>query len=300
MIKGKDLAVAYRIYPKVSKTPAAFKDNKYRLSELCLRSFKQCLEGQGINVRVFAILDNCPDEYSKLFRQYFLDGEIEFIKLDGIGNRKTFDLQMKLLLDQGFSENIYFAEDDYFYLPGMFSEMLDFLSQPGVDFITPYDHPDYYTLELHRHINYIKTHNNRHWRSAATTCMTFLTTKNNLKKAHRIFKSYTKRNLDSSLWLNATKYRIRNPISILSICINNKRFLKNIKKAWLDGWGWMHILFGRRWNLWAPIPSIATHMESAYLAPCIDWYKDFDRVSMEIEKREPITTLSINKLPTIR
>src|SRR3989338_1766215 len=223
MIKGKDLAVAYRIYPKVSKTPAAFKDNKYRLSELCLRSFKQCLEGQGINVRVFAILDNCPDEYSKLFRQYFLDGEIEFIKVDGIGNRKTFDLQMKLLLNQDFSENIYFAED-------------------------------YYTLELHRHINYIKTHNNRHWRSAATTCMTFLTTKNNLKKAHRIFKSYTKRNLDSSLWLNATKYRIRNPISILSICINNKRFLKNIKKAWLDGWGWMHILFGRRWNLWAPIP----------------------------------------------
>ena len=31
------------------------------------------------------------------------------------------------------------------------------------------------------------------------------------------------------------------------------------------------ILFGRRYKLWQPIPSIATHMENISLAPIIDW-----------------------------
>ncbi len=41
MEKNYDLTVAYRIYPKISRSPAVFSDNKYKLSQLCLKSFKE-------------------------------------------------------------------------------------------------------------------------------------------------------------------------------------------------------------------------------------------------------------------
>jgi len=40
-----DLAVAYRIYPKVSShPPPVFADDKLKLAQLCLNSFKASLE----------------------------------------------------------------------------------------------------------------------------------------------------------------------------------------------------------------------------------------------------------------
>ncbi len=38
-----DLAIAYRIYPGVSKTPAAWANDKFKLSTYSIRSFKQAL-----------------------------------------------------------------------------------------------------------------------------------------------------------------------------------------------------------------------------------------------------------------
>ena len=36
-----DLAVAYRVYPKISKSPPIFHGNKYLLARLCLKTFKK-------------------------------------------------------------------------------------------------------------------------------------------------------------------------------------------------------------------------------------------------------------------
>ena len=49
------------------------------------------------------------------------------MRLPATGNRGTFGLQLDILLKQADSEMVYFAEDDYFYLPGQFFRMLDFL-----------------------------------------------------------------------------------------------------------------------------------------------------------------------------
>ena len=38
-----DLAVAYRIYPGVSKVPPVFSQDKLKLAEFCLKSFKDSL-----------------------------------------------------------------------------------------------------------------------------------------------------------------------------------------------------------------------------------------------------------------
>src|SRR5882762_842952 len=138
-----DLAVAYRIYPKVSDASPLFPygDNKYRLSELCLESFKNTLN--GLRVKMWVLLDGCPSEYAALFRKYFSPDDLILIDLDRVGNEGTFSRQLKILLTQLDSEVVYFAEDDYFYVPSQLHRMIDFLkAQKDVHFVSPYDHLD--------------------------------------------------------------------------------------------------------------------------------------------------------------
>ena len=260
-----DLAVAYRIYPKVSKVPPVFGHDKYKLSEFCLESFKQSLG--TLKVKMFVLLDNCPPEYEKLFEKYFNNDDLEFIKLDGIGNQATFSLQIKKLIDQNYSEIIYFAEDDYFYMPEQFIEMVEFLREnDDVDFVSPYDHLDYYTLDIHNHPNYIKASEKRHWRTGSSTCLTFLTKKKTLEKTRRIFEKYTIGYSDYLIWFCLTKYAIFNPIKLIRYIIKGERaFASMIIHIWLKFPNEM--LFGKRWKLWVPMPTISIHMERDFLPP---------------------------------
>ena len=90
---------------------------------------------------MFVLLDNCPPSYEDLFKRYFDEHDLELIRLNGVGNRATFDMQIDILLDQNFSEIVYFAEDDYLYLPNQFQSMARFLrEEQQVDFVSPYDH----------------------------------------------------------------------------------------------------------------------------------------------------------------
>ncbi|MEI7826511.1 MAG: glycosyltransferase family 2 protein [Euryarchaeota archaeon] len=258
-----DVAVAYRIYPNVSRVPPVFANDKLKLSELCLKTFKESLG--SLNVKMFVLLDNCPPSYEDLFKRYFDAQDLELIRLNGVGNRATFGMQINILLDQRVSEIVYFAEDDYLYLPDQFESMVEFLQEEQVDFVSPYDHLDYYELDLHSQKNFIKLHNDKHWRTAASTCLTFLTTKTKLVKTQNVFRSYTKGNDDVSLWLSLTKHKLSNPLVILKYYRTNGHFFGIILNAW--HFCWRQILFGKRRNLWVPIPSIATHLESEHLAP---------------------------------
>src|SRR5258708_14748547 len=185
-----DFAVAYRIYPKVSKVPPVFSDDKLKLSELCLKSFIQSY--QPLRPKFFAILDNCPEEYVSLFAENIPAEDLEFIRLAKLGNAGTFGLQMKILSEQPHSDYIYFAEDDYFYLPGAFPHMLKFAaSGDDVHFVTPYDHHDYYSMELHNSPHEVRFCSDRHWQTVGSTCMTFLTKKAVLAKAFEGLNTYT-------------------------------------------------------------------------------------------------------------
>jgi GT2 family glycosyltransferase len=268
-----DLAIAYRIYPKVSKVPPVFADDKFKLSELCLKSFKDSL-GE-LNVKIWVILDNCPAEYKNLFLKYFNADSLEFIDLPGVGNPGSFGKQVEVLMFQDDSDYIYFAEDDYFYLPNLFHEMLNYLkSNRDVHFITPYDHPDYYENFLHKYKSEIRPFGFRHWRTGATTTMTFLTSKEILNITKKTFITYKAKNYDTSLWLGLTKYRLLNPLNFFKYLFFDRSMLKIFVKGWL--FGWAQLLFGRKWKLWVPIPTIATHMDDKHLAPSIDWFSLFN------------------------
>ena len=115
-----DIAIAYRIYPKVAKPALGlpFSDNKLRLSEICLRSFKQSLG--SLRAKIWVLLDQCPEDYADLFLKYFSREDLSLIRLPGIGNQATFGKQIDILLQQTDSNLVYFAEDDYVYLPDQF------------------------------------------------------------------------------------------------------------------------------------------------------------------------------------
>jgi hypothetical protein len=265
------LAIAYRIYPGVSKVPPVHSDDKYKLSELCLKSFRDSLA--DIDYKIWAILDNCPPEYIDLFKKYFDKDRLEIIEEPGVGNPVTFRKQVEILLNQTHSDNCYFAEDDYFYIENTFPEMIEFLnSSDSVDFVTPYDHPDYYHHPIHKRQCETRYSRNRYWRTAPTTCMTFLTKKQVLMQAQSILLSYSKKNYDTSMWMSITKSRVFDPSFYFS-AINNKFHARIAAKMWIHGT--TQHLFGKKFKLWSPLPSIATHMESNYLAPTINWNKKF-------------------------
>ncbi len=269
-----DVAICYRIYPEVSKDPVIFADDKFKLSEICLRSFRDSLGGIKFKMRV--LLDNCPLEYEELFNKYFEKDSIELVRLSGVGNRATFSKQIDYLLDQNFSEYVYFAEDDYFYLPNTFIEMLSFLkTRKDVHFISPFDHLDTYNRCLHDYKVEISYSEKRHWISVASTCLTFLTTKHILKKNEKRFRTYCQGNPDVSIWFSITKTKI---FSVLNLF---KKVFTSIFECYVLACNWFYTpiqnIFSKKYKLWTPIPSIALHLESKTIAPVVDWKKEFNR-----------------------
>lgn len=276
--KKYELVVAYRVYPKFSIGALDIFDNKLALVEVCLRSFKKSLG--NLKVMVYVLLDDCPPEYFDLFIKYFDIDDLEIIELDGIGNLPTFKKQIDLLLEQKNSEYVYFAEDDYYYFPNQIEKMISFLKDnKDVDFVSPYDHLDYYTHILHKYKTNIKIFGDKHWRRVSSTCLTFLTSKKTLQKTKKVFLTYTKNKVeDAGLWLSLTKYYLFNLNAILRFLIHNLVVDKYILKTWI--YNWRQILFGRRYKLWCPIPTIATHMAKKFLSPTIDWediFKEADK-----------------------
>jgi len=268
------LAICYRIYPGVSKVPAIHSDNKLKMSELCLRSFVRALD--GIEAKIWVLLDNCNNEYNEMFHKYLKPFQYELINLNKAGNAATFGMQMDILSNQDFSEYIYFAEDDYFYLEKAFYETLEVLKQKKADFATPYNHPDYQTLSIHEYNYFTETINNLKWRNSASTTMSFMTTKANLSKYYKIFNTYTKLNYDASMWFAITKLNLRNPLKILKYSLSSKMYLKIFLKTYYFT---PLASFGKGSVLLSPIQSLATHLDDKGLPPEVEWYKEFEKLN---------------------
>jgi hypothetical protein len=278
----RDVAIAYRIYPKVAQSAVGLPvaEDKLQLSEICLRSLKKSLG--DLRVKLWVLLDSCPKEYEDLFRQYLADEDLVLLPLSGAGNQATFARQIDLLLQQTESEVVYFAEDDYFYLPDQFRCMIDFLlAHEEAHFISPYDHLDEYTMALHRNRKWVKADCNKHWRTAASTCMTFLTRRSTLRKTERVFRGYKRRSLDCSMWLSLTKRRVFDIPFFCACLFREPLSCKIMLKSWL--YFWRQILFGKKWTLWVPLPAVATHLDIHALSPTVDWPKLMEQESDAIK-----------------
>jgi GT2 family glycosyltransferase len=246
-----------------------FGNDKLRQAEICLGSFRNSLG--PLRVKFWAILDGCPEEYRELFQRYFSLEDLVFVELDRVGNRATYAKQLDILLSQREAEVVYLAEDDYLYLPDQFPLMLRFLrDKQEVDFLTPYDHPDCYQLDLHREPKWLTVFEDHHWRTAASTCLTFLTRKSTLAKYERALRTYSRGSGDCAMWLSLTKRRVFNPLALLQLLAKGEFSWKILVKAWL--FCWRQIVFGKAVKLWVPMPGLATHLCAGLFSPGVDWF----------------------------
>jgi hypothetical protein len=273
-----DLAVAYRIYPKVSShKPPVFADDKLKLSRLCFESFKASLG--NLKVKLWVLLDNCPPAYEELFAERWPAEDLVLVRYPGVGDAATFHQQARILMDQTDADAVYLAEDDYFYLPGQFPLAVNFLKQNrDVDFISLYDHPDIHNTALHRIPFASKSADGKVWRTCLSTTHTFLTRREVLRNASWVvLASYGKVSPDLSKWIALTKLRAFNPIFFAWSVIQRPFWAASIYFAWR--YCWRQLLFGQKYNLWIPHPTMATHMVIGMEPPDVDWAALFRNAS---------------------
>lgn len=277
-MKKFDLHVALRVYPGISKNPFVFSNDKLRLFKLGLYSLKECLE--DVRYKITVILDGCPSSYEEAVKNIFGEkAATTYLRKQGkadsfVGNAGTFNKQLEILLADHDSSAVMFAEDDYLYDSGL-RLLVDLLKAQRADFVTPYDHPDYGCLWIHKKITAEEPFQGRSFIRVDSTCHTFLTTPEVLKETRLVFKTWFKGNWDAAMFWALTKGHVRSPVSLLQSISEairgNPVFLKVFLSAWMHSPG--QILFGKKYKLVAPQPSVATHMESTALAPGIDWQK---------------------------
>jgi hypothetical protein len=158
---------------------------------------------------------------------------------------------------------------------------VDFLKQnPDADFTTCYEHPDLYTTDLHRFAHQTREFGGRKWSSSMSTTHAFLARRSALIEIHWIFQKLFrafrgKTSPDLGMWMALTKKRVYNPMKVVSWVVPHWHWGGSILCAWY--FCWRQILFGRRYTLWTPHPSMATHMVASQLAPGIDWHNEFQR-----------------------
>ena len=278
-----DLAVCCRVYPGVSRNPIfGFKD-KLALTRLNLETFKESLG--DLKIKLWVLLDNCPPAYAELLREIFPTTQLELIPLGGVGNGATFIRQVDILSAQTDAELVYFAEDDYLYLPRSIERTVAFMRRhPEADFVTAYDHADFHSKYVHQFRGPEISEDGCRWRMVASTCLTFMARREALAESAPVFKTYVK-NSDLGIWMALTKKRVRNPWSWIRSLGDGLYFPASHALAWR--YAWRQILFGRRLTLWSPTPGLITHMEEAGLAPGVDWKGIFGERAKALQNVNP-------------
>src|ERR1700690_2962348 len=188
-----DLAVCNRIYPRVSANPILGFTNKQALVQLNLETFKEAIG--NLKVKMWVLLDNCPPAYPEMVKTIFPHTPMELIRLGGEGNGATFVRQIDLLAGQQDSGLVYFAEDDYLYLPRSLEQAVAFMRHhPEVDALTLADHSDYHRRYVDRIRSREHTEDNRRWRTVVATALTFMMRRQALIESSSVFKTYCRGN----------------------------------------------------------------------------------------------------------
>lgn len=264
-----DIIIAYRCYPGISKKPFFRKNNKLDMIKYGLKSMRLCL--WWLHAKFIIIDDGCPEHFQKEIKKVLDWYDIEYIQTDKIWNFATYKMQLDLLSQQNESEIVYLAEDDYLYSEKWFEEAIDLLKKWIADFITLFDHKNYYKARHHSIKAKYHLTNTRIWKTAPSTCLTFMTTKKTLIKAKSTLILFTKWCRDHPMWLILTKYNLFRFFDI----DRKNRIWKTIPSELVYVimariYWFRHILFSKKYKLFVPVPSIATHLESEDIAPLVN------------------------------
>ncbi len=274
------LTIVHRICPTFSRTAIGY-ESKLDLVRDSLVSIAASLKKWGGSASFTAILDGCPKEYEELLHRVFDTLEnvaLEIINTPSIGNFKTFEKQLEIAHNSS-AEYIYISEDDYIYAEDAFSAMIDFIQRDDVDFVTPLDHPDRYRditrYKMDGSCNVdIAISSYCHWRTANTSCCTFMTTRNIFEETEKLLHKYVTSQGDGVMWLGITKRKLYNPLDLVWRMLIFALRINTSYDVVLPLCTWKHLnyrlLITRRYLLWQPIPSLASHMAKNSLPTNVD------------------------------
>src|SRR5262249_4754019 len=155
--------------------------------EFCLDSFKNSTE--GLRVKMWAILNNCPPAYESLFTSRFAPNDLTLVRFPGVGAGITLQEQTRILREQTDAEIVFFAEDDYFFLPGQLHLGIDFLKQNAdADFACVFESADFYTADLHNMDFEKREFGGKVWSSCVSSTHTFLSKRSSLLNCQDVLR----------------------------------------------------------------------------------------------------------------
>ena len=193
--------------------------DKIELVKFCFRSFKKAFK--DVDYELVVLMDKPNQDLRNIFKGE--KTETSFYPDFNEGNTKSFHRQLEIALEK--KVNFMFVEDDYYFLPHAGKRIVEALE--WFDFLTPYDHPDYYKDKVHATGKLTRQIDGQHWQTVKSTTLTFAGRHDALKKEVETIKKY----------------------------------------GWADHPMWLDIT--QRYNLWSPMPTLATHMETPFLSPGI-------------------------------
>lgn len=243
------MEVFYRLYPGNEKGNAErpfFPDDKLALAYVCLMSFVQSCASTMESPRLTFLLDGCPEPWQDMVRHLSSLWDFEDVRvltLDAIGNAPSFRFQLDLALESQ-EDVIYFAEDDYLYRREAIREMYRFARQSD-QFWTPYDHPDRYTRDDDRNGRATQIGVVGEWKKLADGTWQH--------------KGWHWRRVESACMTFGGQKRLLE---------ENEKLLRDLACMGRHLW---YPLLDRGYELWSPIPALATHVRNAYLSMCADW-----------------------------
>jgi hypothetical protein len=194
----------------------------------------------------FVFADNATEDTLEFLRQNTPNSE-NHVFCTTLGNAKSFVYICQYAIEHYNDDDIiYFAEDDYVYVPEASFVLEEAFTYCGADYVTGYDHPDKYCnvndnmagnpqVKNGGELTRVLLSKNRHWKHTNSTCMTFGVRLKTIKQDFDVIKNHCSGD-------DPGDYSI-------FCCLIQER--------------------GRK--LLSPIPALCTHAEQALLAPLIDW-----------------------------
>jgi len=254
-----DLAVCYRICPKPPKPNVLGLTDKLDVVASGLSSFKRSIG--PLRVKLWIILDDCPPEYLKLVKRRLYNVDHDIISGQWRSINGTLLKQIEVLTTQTDAPFCYFAEDDYLFKPGGMAAAHRFMRlHPFVDAISLAYHSDYNRRWVDRINEREYEFEGIVWKRQVASTSSFMIRRDSLIESAPTIRTFVDGNSDLGFWMALTKLRVFNPWVLV--------------RGWGDGrfipgsmaLAWWHcrdqILNGRKLLLFAPQPSLATHMEA--------------------------------------
>lgn len=203
------MRIIYRMCPEgnpAKQRPRGM--NKMSVISLCLESVEKAFPGVHItflidkpNLEIVQLADSSPNPH-KIETFHFGSWED--------GNIGTFHRQLDLAADM---EKVLLLEDDYYFVKGAGKKIEKVLGE--LEFLTPYDHPGYYTEDIHNYKRQVRVVGGHHWQTVDSTTLSFASTGQAIRGVMDTMKEHGWR--DHYMWLEITKdHKLWSPMPSLA------------------------------------------------------------------------------------